>query len=152
MTEILASEFKNIGRISFFYRIFTFCLHDQYKALQKSVEQVYGAGGLGEVYFMQLLHMFCSIQEAICEKFKETWIRVNPNYLMPFMLEITNEENEESNSDIGMFEVQVCDVGTLKKPLLKRWWHFNTCSAQIIPYFNSRGKILGYCYTITSSN
>ena len=39
---------------------------------------------------------------------------------MPFIPDITNEENEEGNSDIGMFEVKVCDVGTLQKMLLTR--------------------------------
>ena len=56
---------------------------------------------------------------------------------MPFMSDITNEENEEGNSDIGMFEVQVCDVGTFQKPLLTRWCHVNTCATQVIRYFNS---------------
>ena len=71
---------------------------------------------------------------------------------MTFMLDIKNEENEEGNSDIGMFEVQVCDVGTLQKLLLTKLWHINTCAAQVIRYFNSWGEILGYCYTLTSSN
>ena len=93
VTESLASELKNIGRISFFYCIVNCCLHAQYKALQKSVEQVYGAGGLGEVSFMQLLHTFLSTQEALDEDFKETWVRVNPNSLMNFMSDIKNEEN-----------------------------------------------------------
>ena len=53
VTEILSSELKNVGRIIFFYRIVNYCLHSQSKALQKSVEQVYGAGGLQEVSFMQ---------------------------------------------------------------------------------------------------
>ena len=47
VTEILARELKNIGSNSFFYRIFNCCLQAQYKALQKSVEQVYGAGDIG---------------------------------------------------------------------------------------------------------
>ena len=65
---------------------------------------------LGEVSFMQLLHMFWSTREAFCKDFKETWVRFNPNYIMLFMSAITNEEGK---SDIGMFEVQVFDVGTL---------------------------------------
>ena len=85
MTESLASELKNICRISFFYFILNCCLHSRYKALKQSVEQVYGAGGIEEVSFMQLLHMFWSTQEALGEEFKETWVIVNPNYLMPFM-------------------------------------------------------------------
>ena len=60
VTESLASELENVGRISFFYRIVNFCLHAQSKALKQSVEQVYGAGGLGGVSFMQLLHIFLS--------------------------------------------------------------------------------------------
>ena len=36
-----------------------------------------------------------------------------------------------------MFEVQVCGVGNLQKMLPKRWWHANTCAAQVIQYFNS---------------
>ena len=85
MTESLAIELKNICRISFFYCTFNCCLHSRYKALKQSVEQVYGAGGIEEVSFMQLLHMFWSTQEALGEEFKETWVIVNPNYLMPFM-------------------------------------------------------------------
>ena len=72
MTESLVSELKNIGPISFLYRIINFCLNAQYKALQKSVEKVYGAGGIGEVSFMQLLHTFWLTQEALGEYFKET--------------------------------------------------------------------------------
>ena len=56
---------------------------------------------------------------------------------MPFMPDITNEENEEGDSDIGMFEVQVCDAGTLQKTLLTIWCHVNTCAAQVIWCFNS---------------
>ena len=52
VTESLASELKNIGRISFFYCIVNCCLYAKSKALQKSVEQVYDSGGLGEVSFM----------------------------------------------------------------------------------------------------
>ena len=152
MTESLASELKNIGRISFLYIIVNFCLHAQCKALHQSVEQVYGAGGIGEVSFVQLLHTFWSTQEALGEDFKDTWVRVNLNSLMPFMSDITNEQNEEGNSDIGMFELQLCDVGTLQKPLLTIWYHLNTCVAQVIRCFNLWGKILGYCYTLTSSN
>ena len=51
-----------------------------------------------------------------------------------------------------MFEVQVCDVGTLQKPLLTRWWHVNTCDAQVIQSFNLWGGILVYCYTLTIFN
>ena len=88
MTEVLSSEIKNIGRISFFYHIINCCLLAQSKALQKSVEKVYGAGGLQEVYFMKLLHMYWSTQEALGEDFKETWVAVNPNSPMPFMSDI----------------------------------------------------------------
>ena len=137
VTESLSSELKNVGRNSFFYCIFNLFLHAQYNALQKSVEQVYGAGGLGGVSFMQLLHMFWSTQEALGEDFKETWVIVNPNYPIPFMSDTTNEKNEEGDSDIGMFELQVCDVGTFQKPFLTRWWHVNSCAAQVIRYFNS---------------
>ena len=70
VTESLASELKNIGRISFLYIIVNFCLHAQCKALHQSVEQVYGAGGIGEVSFVQLLHIFCSTQESLGEDFK----------------------------------------------------------------------------------
>ena len=55
------------------------------------------------------------------------------------MSDITNEEGD---SDIVMFEVQVCDVGTLQKPFLKRWWHVNTCAVQVIRYFISLGKYM----------
>ena len=71
---------------------------------------------------------------------------------MPFMSDITNEENEEGNSDTSMIEVQVCYVGTLYKPLLMIWWNVNTCASQVIRYFNSWGGVLGYCYTLTSPN
>ena len=37
--------------------------------------------------------------------FKETLVRVKPNSPMPFMLDITNKENEEGDSDIGMYEL-----------------------------------------------
>ena len=141
MTESLSSELKNSGHISFFYCIVNCCMHSQSKALQQSVEQVYGVGGLGEVYFMQLLHTFWSKQEALGEDFKETWVRFNPNSPMIFMSDTINEENEDGNSDIGMFEVQVFDVGTVQKLFLMRWWHVNTCAAQIIGYFNSWGEI-----------
>ena len=66
----------------------------QSKAIQKSVEQVYYAGGLREVSFIKLFHMSWSIQESLGEEFKDTWVRFNPNSLMPFMSDITNEENE----------------------------------------------------------
>ena len=56
---------------------------------------------------MKLLYMFQSTQDKIGKGFKYTWFRVKPNYLMPFIAYITNEENEEDDSDIGMFEVQV---------------------------------------------
>ena len=79
---------------------------------------------------------FWLTQEALGEDFKYTRVRVNPNSLVPFMAYITKEENEEGNSDIGMFEVQVCDVGTFQKPFLTRWWHINTCASKVIWYFN----------------
>ena len=56
---------------------------------------------------------------------------------MPFMLDIKNEENKEGNSEIEIFEVQACDVGTLQRIFMTRWWHVNTCAAQVIRYFNS---------------
>ena len=34
---------------------------------------------------------------------------------MPFMSDITNDENEEGCSGIGVFELQVYDFGTLHK-------------------------------------
>ena len=61
---------------------------------------------------------------------------------MPFISDITNEENEEGDSEIFMFELQVCDVVTLQKPLLTRWWYINTCDTQVIWYLNSRKKYL----------
>ena len=94
MIESLASELKNVGCISFFYPIINYCLHSQYKARQKMVEKVYGSGGIEEVSSMQLLNTFWSTQEAFGEYFKETWVIVNPNSPMPFMSDITNEENE----------------------------------------------------------
>ena len=118
VTESLASELKNVGHINFFYCIINFCMHAKYKALQKIVKQVYGAGGLREVSFVQLLHTSWSTMETLHEDFKDTWVSVNPNSPMNFMSDITNEENEEGDSDIGMFEVQICDVGTLQKILL----------------------------------
>ena len=39
---------------------------------------------------------------------------------MTFMSDITNEENEEGDIDIGMFEVQVFGVFTLQKLLMTR--------------------------------
>ena len=36
-TERLSSEIKNVGRISFLYRIVNCCMHDQFKALQQIV-------------------------------------------------------------------------------------------------------------------
>ena len=62
---------------------------------------------------MQLLHTFWSKEEALGGYFKETWNTVNPNYPLPFISDITNESNEEGDSDHGMIEVQVCGVGTL---------------------------------------
>ena len=85
---------------------------------------------------MQLLHMFWSTHEIIGNYFKETWVGVNPNYPMPFMSDITDEQNEEFDSDNRIIELQVCDVGTFKKLLLKIWWHANTCAAQVVSYFN----------------
>ena len=58
VTESLASDLENIGRISFFYRIVNFCLHAKSKALKQSVEQVYGLIIQNTVSFMQLLHIF----------------------------------------------------------------------------------------------
>ena len=69
---------------------------------------------------MQLLHMFLLTQEALGEDLKQTWVRVNPNSPMTFMSDITNEENEEGDIDIGMFEVQVFGVFTLQKLLMTR--------------------------------
>ena len=86
---------------------------------------------------MQILHKLSSTQEALCEDFKDTYVKLNPNSPMPFMLDITNDENDKGDSDIGMFEVQVCDVITLQKPFLEIWWQVNTCAAQVIWYFNS---------------
>ena len=85
MTESLSEELKNIGHIYVLYHIFNCCLHAQSKALQRSVEQVYGAGGLREVSSMQLLHKFWLTQEALGEHFKETWVILNPDYPMPLM-------------------------------------------------------------------
>ena len=41
------------------------------------------------------------MQEALNEDFKETWVRVNPNAPMPFVENLTNEENEEGDSENG---------------------------------------------------
>ena len=73
-----------------------------------------------------------STREALGEYFKKTWVRVNQNPFMPFMSNITNEENKEGKSDIGMFEVQVCDVGTLQKPFLTILCHVNTFATRVI--------------------
>ena len=62
---------------------------------------------------------------------------------MLFMSDIKNEVNEEGESDIGVFEVQVCDVHTSHKPFMMRWWYVSTCVAQVIRSFSSRKK-LGY--------
>ena len=113
------------------------------------MEQVYGAGNIGEVYFIQLLHMFWSKHEALGEDSKDTWARVNTNYPITFMLFI---KNEEGDSNIVMIEVQVGNVGTLKWPFLTRLWHVNTCFTQIIQSINLKGEVLGYFYTLTSSN
>ena len=69
---------------------------------------------------MQLLNTVWSTQEALDEYFKETWVRVNPNSPMPFISDTKNEEKEEGESDIGMFEVQVFGVFTLQKLLMTR--------------------------------
>ena len=74
-----------VSRIFVFYSIVNFCLHTQSRSLQESVEQVYGVGGLGGVSFVQLLHTFCSTQEALGEEFKETWVRVNPKSPIMFV-------------------------------------------------------------------
>ena len=100
------------------------------------MEQVYGVDGIGDVSFMQLLHVFWSTREALGEEPKEAWVRVKLNLSMSFISDITNQENEECDSDIDMFEVKVYDVGTLKKILLAIWWHVNTCAAEVIRYFN----------------
>ena len=71
VTESFSSKLKNIGHIIYFYRIVNCCLHAQSKALQKILENVYGAGGIGEVSFMQLLHTLFSKQEYIGEDFKD---------------------------------------------------------------------------------
>ena len=63
---------------------------------------------------MQLLQMFWINQEALGEEFKETWIRLKPNYTVPFMSDIKIEENEQGDSDNNTIKVQVCSVGTLK--------------------------------------
>ena len=63
---------------------------------------------------------------SVGEYFRDTWFRVNPNYPIVFMSDKINEENEEGNSDIGMFKVQVCDAGTSQKPFLKIWSNINT--------------------------
>ena len=91
VTDNLSSELKNAGRISFFYRIVSCCMHAQYKTLYKSVEQVYGEIGIGEVSSMQLFHRFFLKQEALGESFKDTWVIVNPNSPMPFLSGITKE-------------------------------------------------------------
>ena len=72
VTESLSSELKKIGRIIFFYCVVNCCLYVQSKSLRKILEQVYGAGGIGEVSFVQLLHTFWSTQEALVEDFKDT--------------------------------------------------------------------------------
>ena len=51
-----------------------------------------------------------------------------------------------------MFEVKLCDVGTLQKPFLTRQRHVNTCAAKVIRSFNSWRKILEYWYTLTRYN
>ena len=56
---------------------------------------------------------------------------------MPFMSDITNEENEYGDSGNVMIEVQVCDIGTSQKPFLMICWNVNTCSTQVLRYFNS---------------
>ena len=47
---------------------------------------------------MQFLHTFWSTEEALGGYFKEIWVIVNPNDPMPFMLCITNEENEQGDN------------------------------------------------------
>ena len=49
------------------------------------MEQVYGTGGLREVYFVQLLRMFWSVEEAFGGDFKDTWFKINLNAPMHFM-------------------------------------------------------------------
>ena len=71
------------------------------------MEQVYGAGGIEEFSFVQLFHTFWSAQEAPGEDFKETWVRVNPNSLLPFMLDIKIEENEEGTRLISRTQANI---------------------------------------------
>ena len=78
------------------------------------MEQLYGAGVLMKVSLMQLLHTFWSTYEALVEYSKETWARVNPDSPVPFMSDITNEENKESYIDNVMIKAQLCDAGTLQ--------------------------------------
>ena len=92
MTESLAGELKQMCIICVFYSTINCFLHAQYKALHKSVEQVYGAGSLGEVSVVQLLHNFWSTKEALGVNFKKTWVRLNPNSPMSFISDIKNEE------------------------------------------------------------
>ena len=62
---------------------------------------------------MQLLHTIWSAQEKLGQDFKDIWIRVNPNYPVTFRGDLTNKENEEGDSDIVIFKVQVFYVGIL---------------------------------------
>ena len=58
------------------------------------MEQLYGSSGLREVYFVKLLHTFFPMEEALGKYSKNIWVIVNPNYSMPFMSDIINEEIE----------------------------------------------------------
>ena len=40
---------------------------------------------------MQLLHNFWSMEKALGEYFKDTWVRVNTNEPMTFISDISNE-------------------------------------------------------------
>ena len=85
VTDILASKLKNVVSICVLYCIINCFLHSQTKELQQSVEQLYGTGGIREVYFIHLLHTFFSTEEALGEDFKYTWVILNPNYPIHFI-------------------------------------------------------------------
>ena len=85
---------------------------------------------------MKSLHTFWSTHESLGEDFKDTLVNVNPNSLMLSLADTKDDKNKQGNRDNVVIEVKVCGVGTLNKLFLMRWSHINTCSTQIIQYFN----------------
>ena len=66
-----------------------------------------------------------------------TGVRLKTNDHMPFISYINNAYIESVDIHNGIIEAQVCNAGTLQKPLLTRWWHINTPVMQFFRYFDT---------------